>query len=90
MAGLLRIHFFRYTWTVADAQRMLAGALGLPPEVLGDLILVASAGLWSMVMIRQSRHAPNFPAVDLGTLKVGSPDGSQTRPTHSRSGRGTG
>ena len=52
---------------------VLAGALGIPPEILGDLILVASAGLWSMVMIRQSRHAPNFPAVDLGTTKVGVP-----------------
>jgi hypothetical protein len=40
--------------------------------VLGDLLLVASAGLWSLVMIRQSRHAPGFPAFDLGTFKVGA------------------
>lgn len=49
---------------------MCAGPFGLPPEVLGDLILVASAGLWSLVMIRQSRHAPAFPAFELGTIKV--------------------
>ena len=47
-----------------------AGLWGIPPEALGDLILVASAGLWSLVMIRQSRHAPAFPAFDLGTIKV--------------------
>ena len=33
-------------------------------------MLVASAGFWSLVMVRQSRHAPNYPAFPLGTYKV--------------------
>ena len=33
-------------------------------------MLVASAGFWSLVMVRQSRHAPNYPSFPLGTYKV--------------------
>ena len=47
-----------------------AGPFGLEPEIWGDLVLVASAGFWSLVMVRQSRHAPNYPAFPLGTYKV--------------------
>ena len=38
--------------------------------LLGDLIIVLAAGLWSMVMVRQSKHAPNFKAIHLGTAKL--------------------
>ncbi|CAL8463602.1 g3136 [Coccomyxa elongata] len=48
----------------------MAAPLGLQPEVWGDLVLVASASLWSMVMVRQSRHAPDYPPFQLGTFKV--------------------
>ena len=47
-----------------------AGPFGFQPEVWGDLVLVASAGFWSLVMVRQSRHAPNYPSFPLGTYKV--------------------
>ena len=50
-----------------------AGPLGLQPEVWGDLVLVLSACLWSFVMVRQSRHAPNYAAFPLGTFKACSP-----------------
>ena len=36
----------------------------------GDVILIASASLWSMVMVRQSKHAPHFSPVTLATIKV--------------------
>jgi len=36
----------------------------------GDAILIASASLWSMVMVRQSKHAPHFSPVTLATVKV--------------------
>ena len=39
----------------------------------GDVILIASASLWSMVMVRQSKHAPHFSPVTLATVKVGRP-----------------
>ncbi|BDA48535.1 hypothetical protein COCOBI_12-2150 [Coccomyxa sp. Obi] len=48
----------------------MAAPLGLQPEVWGDLVLVASASLWSIVMVRQSRHAPHYLAFQLGTFKV--------------------
>lgn len=48
----------------------VAGPFGLQPEVWGDLVLVASAGFWSLVMVRQSRHAPDYPSFPLGTYKV--------------------
>ena len=38
----------------------------------GDLILISSAALWSMVMVRQSKHAPYFSPVTLATVKVSS------------------
>ena len=38
----------------------------------GDLILISSAALWSMVMVRQSKHAPYFSPVTLATVKVRS------------------
>ena len=34
-------------------------------------MLVASAGFWSLVMVRQSRHAPDYPSFPLGTYKAG-------------------
>ncbi|KAK9832644.1 hypothetical protein WJX81_006641 [Elliptochloris bilobata] len=36
----------------------------------GDMILIASASLWSMVMVRQSKHAPYFSPVTLATVKL--------------------
>ncbi len=36
----------------------------------GDAILIASASLWSMVMVRQSKHAPHFSPVTLATVKA--------------------
>lgn len=48
-----------------------AGPFGFQPEIWGDLVLVASAGFWSLVMVRQSRHAPDYPSFPLGTYKAG-------------------
>lgn len=56
-------------WKIIAALNC-AGPLGLQPEVWGDVVLLASACLWSLVMVRQSRHAPHYAAFPLGTFKV--------------------
>lgn len=39
-------------------------------SILGDLLIVCAAVLWSGVMVRQSRHAACFPATDLAAAKL--------------------
>ena len=39
-------------------------------SVVGDLLIVCAAVLWSGVMVRQSRHAVNFSATDLVAVKL--------------------
>ena len=39
-------------------------------SVVGDLLIVCAAVLWSGVMVRQSRHASCFPATDLAAAKL--------------------
>ena len=53
-------------WHVCPCCRPIWAAA----EGVGDLVLVASAGFWSLVMVRQSRHAPDYPSFPLGTYKV--------------------
>ncbi|KAL3139556.1 hypothetical protein ABBQ38_003876 [Trebouxia sp. C0009 RCD-2024] len=39
-------------------------------SIVGDLLIVCAAVLWSGVMVRQSRHASCFPATDLAAAKL--------------------
>lgn len=39
-------------------------------SILGDLLIICAAVLWSAVMVRQSRHASCFPATDLAAAKL--------------------
>ena len=39
-------------------------------SIVGDLLIVCAAILWSGVMVRQSRHAACFPATDLAAAKL--------------------
>lgn len=39
-------------------------------SIVGDLLIVCAAVLWSGVMVRQSRHAVNFSATDLVAVKL--------------------
>lgn len=39
-------------------------------SIVGDLLIVCAAVMWSGVMVRQSRHAVNFSATDLVAVKL--------------------
>ena len=39
-------------------------------SIVGDLLIICAAVLWSGVMVRQSRHASSFPATDLAAAKL--------------------
>lgn len=39
-------------------------------SIVGDLLIICAAILWSGVMVRQSRHAVNFSATDLVAVKL--------------------